>query len=166
VVDTLASGRAPERIGNRAYSGSPGGGQFRCRDGLLAVAANTRSQLLRLADALGLRAEVEPLVPGGERAFAGGEHRERIVSLLSERFAEDDVRTWETRLNRLGVPAAAMRDLAESVRDAEAAGSLRPWTLPADPPVRTPGLGFRARHLFGRAGEPFGAGQREPARGD
>ncbi|MEZ5660209.1 MAG: CoA transferase [Burkholderiaceae bacterium] len=156
VVSTMASGQAPERIGNRAYSGSPGGGQFRCRDGLLAVAANTRAQLMRLAEALGLRDRIEPLLGGGDRAFVGGEHREQIVALLAARFADEDARVWEDRLNAMGVPAAKLRDLAEAVRDATEAGSLDPWTLPCDPPVRVPGLGFRAQNLFGPSGHGFG----------
>lgn len=159
VVQTLASGEPPQRVGNQAYSGSPAAGHFECRDGLLAVGANTAAQLSRLADLLGLREALAPLLEGPGRGFVAATDRDRVAGLLAERFATDTAAAWEERLNAAGVPAARVRDLAEAIDDARAAGALAPWTLPCQPPVQVPGLGFRARNLFGTGGQPFEAGE-------
>jgi hypothetical protein len=55
------------------------------------------------------------------------------------------------------VPAAWVRDLAQSVREAEQQGVIEPWTLPARTPVRVPGLGFAAETLFAGQRAPYGA---------
>ena len=55
----LTEGVEPQRAGNRGYTGSPTADTYRCTDGWLAVAANTRRGFAKLSAALGLQALCE-----------------------------------------------------------------------------------------------------------
>jgi crotonobetainyl-CoA:carnitine CoA-transferase CaiB-like acyl-CoA transferase len=48
----LTTGKDPERVGNRGYSGSPTADTYDCTDGRLATAANTPAQFRKLARVL------------------------------------------------------------------------------------------------------------------
>lgn len=52
---TLASGRAPDRVGNRGFVGSPGAETFATVDGHISVAANTLGQFMTLCGCSGGR---------------------------------------------------------------------------------------------------------------
>jgi len=135
---TLASGKAPERVGNRGFVGSPGAETFATSDGHISVAANTMGQFAILCRVLG-RPELSapPHIPAGLAAdvfltnLATGALREA----LTEAFARARADTLETVLNAQGVPAARVRDLREYLSGAY---------------NDTPGIGVR--------GEPFAFG--------
>lgn len=156
-VATMATGEAPARVGNVGYSGSPGAETFRCRDGLLALGANTPQQMLAVGDVLGLRDEFERLLEGQNRGFVQTAHGARVRELISTAVADRSAPALEQELNAAQVPAAWVRDLAQSVREAEQQGVVEPWTLPARTPVRVPGLGFAAETLFAGQRAPYGA---------
>jgi crotonobetainyl-CoA:carnitine CoA-transferase CaiB-like acyl-CoA transferase len=66
--ETLTWADEIPRVGNKRYSGSPGADMFACRDGWLAIGANTPAHVERLMQVLGVApAEVAPLL---EPAFA------------------------------------------------------------------------------------------------
>ncbi len=135
---TLATGRAPERVGNRGFVGSPGAETFATSDGYISVAANTMRQFATLCHALGKPSlSGPPHVPAGlsPDAFLTNLATDGLRRELSQAFAAADAGTLETELNAQGVPAARVRDLHEYLRELY---------------VDTPG--------FGIDGEPFAFG--------
>ncbi len=154
VVDTLATGEAPQRRGNVGYSGSPAADTLACADGLLAIGANTPTQLIKLGDVLGVGARFRELLGGQTTGFVPPTHSQEMRQLLVDAVRDQQVADLEARVNAAGVPASQVRDLAQSVRDATASGALAPWQLPVDPPVAVPGLGFKAEGLFGGTSVP------------
>jgi len=120
VATTLASGKAPDRAGNRGFVGSPGAETFATSDGHISVAANTFGQFATLCRLLG-RPELAapPHVPDGlaKEAFLGNLATDDLRAALSKAFAPTEAAALETALNAAGVPAARVRDLEEYLRD-------------------------------------------------
>lgn len=155
-VETMATGKAPPRLGNVGYSGSPGAETFQCRDGLLALGANTPQQMLSLAKVLNMSPQVEPLLQGQTKGFVAAENGAQLRGLLVNALAQASAPELEQTLNAANVPAAWVRDLSEAVQAAEEHHLLKPWTLPGATSVRVPGLGFQAETLFAGKSVPFG----------
>ena len=113
---TLATGRAPDRVGNRGFVGSPGAETFATRDGHISVAANTMGQFATLCRLLG-RPELatSPYVPTGlgQGDFLTNVANDPLRLELQQAFASADAKDLEVALNAAGVPAAKVRDLAE-----------------------------------------------------
>lgn len=154
-VDTMATGKAPARVGNVGYSGSPGAETFQCRDGLLALGANTPQQMLALAAVLDITEPVQALLNGQRRGFVSPENGAKIRALLVEALASQSAVDMEDRLNAANVPAAWVRDLAQAVQDAQKHHLIKPWTLASAAPFKVPGLGFQAETLFGGRRAPY-----------
>ena len=138
------------RVGNKGYSGSPAADIFRCRDGWLALGANTPAHIARLVAALGLSpAEIEPLLePAGEDgpAFAKARDPAAFREVIAARIAGESAADLESRLNAEGVPSARVRTLREFTHEAAATGLLDPVALGGDGGnVPSPGLGWRVR---------------------
>lgn len=137
-ANTLATGKAPGRVGNRGFVGSPGADTFATADGHIAVAANTMGQFATLCRLL-CRPELAapPYIPGGlaRDAFLADVATPALRDELCQAFATVAAGTLETALNDAGVPAAKVRDLNAYLRD------LYPFT---------PGIGL--------AGEPLAFG--------
>lgn len=160
----LTSGVAPQRVGNRGYTGSPTADTYRCADGWLATAANTPAQFRKLCDVLGLQALCEDgraLDLAAFNAPAGGFVVARDLDYLRARFREAfatrSAQAMEEELNAVGVPAARVRRLGEFLREAEGGEqvALPDWRFTQNGhTVRTPGLGFR----FAHDGGPTAAG--------
>lgn len=157
-VDVLATGRSPSRIGNVGYSGSPGADTFMCRDGRIALGANTPEQMYKLGDVLQLRTQLEQLMGPQARGFATAQRAAELRALLQETIAPRGADELEGLLNAEGVPAARVRDLGQCVADAVSHGVIEAWSLPGAASVRVPGLGFRAGGLFGGLPMPAGHG--------
>lgn len=124
VCAALTTGNEPPRVGNDAFTGSPGSSFFECSDGTLAVGANTPAQRARLAAALGLDATAADFGP----ALAG--------TLRSRPRAEA-----EALLHRHDVPVAPVQGLAAFLAWARDQGLLE---AVAAGPVQTPGPGWRS----------------------
>lgn len=118
---TLVTGKAPDRVGNRGFVGSPGADTFAAADGHISVAANTMGQFATLCGLLG-RPELArpPSVPGGldRGAFLANAATPDLRAALADAFATASAATLEAELNAAGVPAARVRDLGEFLRDA------------------------------------------------
>lgn len=156
-VEALASGKAPPRVGNVGYSGSPGAETFPCRDGLLALGANTPQQMLALAQVLGILDRVEPLLNGQVKGFVNGQQGQQLRELISTALANASAPAMELALSAAGVPAAWVRDLGQAIQEAEQRRLIQPWSLHGDVSVRVPGLGFQADTLFAGRSAPYGA---------
>ena len=147
---TLATDQEMPRVGNKGYSGSPAADTFECRDGWLALAANTPAHIQRLMDVLGVpptevAALLEPPVAGAP-AFARARDPKAFRALLAARLAGQSAVALEQRLNDAGVPAARVRTLREFTREAVDTGLLQPVVLgEGDAQAVTPGLGWRTR---------------------
>lgn len=115
-ANTFASGKAPPRVGNRGFVGSPGAETFATSDGHISVAANTMGQFATLCRLLGhpelaSPPHVPPGLPAG--AFLADAATEDLRRELSAAFAASHAGRLEVALNQAGVPAARVRDLGE-----------------------------------------------------
>jgi crotonobetainyl-CoA:carnitine CoA-transferase CaiB-like acyl-CoA transferase len=115
-ANTLATGKAPDRVGNRGFVGSPGAETFATSDGHISVAANTMGQFATLCRLLG-RPELAkpPYLPAGlsSGAFLANAATDELREELACGFAAAETETLETALNEAGVPAARVRNLGE-----------------------------------------------------
>jgi crotonobetainyl-CoA:carnitine CoA-transferase CaiB-like acyl-CoA transferase len=148
--ETLASGQEIPRIGNKGYSGSPAADTFECRDGWLAIGANTPAHIARLLELLGVPATegAALLEPATDRAPAFARARDPIAfrDLLATRLRDCSATDLEQRLNSAGVPAARVRTLREFTQESCATGMLQPVLLgEGEAQAVTPGLGWRVR---------------------
>jgi crotonobetainyl-CoA:carnitine CoA-transferase CaiB-like acyl-CoA transferase len=113
---TLATGRAPDRVGNRGFVGSPGAETFATRDGHISLAANTMGQFATLCRLLG-RPELAapPFVPEGLAPgdFLADVANEPLRIELRQALAVAGAAELEAALNAAGVPAAKVRGLGE-----------------------------------------------------
>jgi crotonobetainyl-CoA:carnitine CoA-transferase CaiB-like acyl-CoA transferase len=154
-VAALDSGQAPERKGNVGYTGSPGAETFACRDGWIALGANTPQQMQHLARVLKIENQVIPLLEGQNRGFVSGKHLGVLSELLSSSIKKESALHLEEKLNAVNVPAAMVRDLGQAVQEGIANGTMENWLINSDQPLRVPGLGFRAKTLFAGKSRPF-----------
>ncbi len=121
----LSTERDGPRPGNRGFSGSPGAATFRCADGWLAVAANTRRQFAALCELLGL-AEVadDPAlvaqVGDGATTNVIPVDAAELGRRLDAAFACRQAAVLEGELNDAGVPAARVRRMGVFLREARA----------------------------------------------
>ena len=146
--ETMTAGNEIPRVGNKGYSGSPAADTFECRDGWLALGANTPAHVARLLDELGIaQEEAAPLLePAGEggSTFARARDPAAFRALLSARLAGASAVELERRLNASGVPAARVRTLREFTHEAVESGLLEPVAFgEGDARTVTPGLGWR-----------------------
>ena len=158
-ANTLSSGLAPERVGNRGFVGSPGAETFATADGHISVAANTMGQFAILCRLLG-RPELTmpPYLPTGlsSGAFLANAATEELRGELARAFATASADALETALNEAGVPAARVRDLGEYLSE------LYP---------QTPGIGIEGEPLalgpaFRWVGQPATSLPRAPHLGE
>jgi len=146
--ETLTRDQEIPRVGNKGFSGSPAADTFACRDGWLAIGANTPAHIERLMRVLGVAtAEVAPLLePASESepAFARARDPHAFRELLAPRLVEHSAADLEQRLNAAGVPAARVRTLREFTQEAVETGLLEPIVLgEGEARAATPGLGWR-----------------------
>jgi crotonobetainyl-CoA:carnitine CoA-transferase CaiB-like acyl-CoA transferase len=113
---TIESGKAPDRVGNRGFVGSPGAETFATSDGHISVAANTKGQFATLCRLLGRPDLAEP--PHIPADFASGAFLSNLATgelraTLRQAFLQVKAGALELALNAAGVPAARVRDLSE-----------------------------------------------------
>jgi crotonobetainyl-CoA:carnitine CoA-transferase CaiB-like acyl-CoA transferase len=170
----LTSGKEPERLGNRGYSGSPTADTYQCMDGWLSTAANTPPQFRKLARVLGVEAlcsDARALdldafnAPNG--GFVVAKDLDYVRGQIRDAFRLRSAAEMETLLNAVGVPAARVRSLGEFLRETVGRDKL---TLPVfdfaqdGRAVRTAGLGFRLAEEGGpsaRSASSLGADNQE-----
>jgi crotonobetainyl-CoA:carnitine CoA-transferase CaiB-like acyl-CoA transferase len=121
----LSTERDGPRPGNRGFSGSPGAATFRCADGWIAVAANTRRQFAILCDLLGLAGLADDpalvtQVGDGTATNVVPVDAGELARRLDSAFARHEAGALEARLNKAGVPAARVRRMGEFLREARA----------------------------------------------
>ena len=113
---TVESGKAPNRVGNRGFVGSPGAETFATSDGHISVAANTKGQFATLCRLLGRPDLAEPpYIPAdfANGAFLSNLATDELRGTLRQAFLKVKAGALELALNAAGVPAARVRDLSE-----------------------------------------------------
>ena len=156
-VMAMDNGQAPPRKGNVGYTGSPGAITLPCKDGWIALGANTPQQMGALARVLNIQSQVLPLLEGQTRGFVSDAHMPELRQLLVTALREESAQHLEVRLNAVNVPAARVRDLGEAVQEGLANGAMQSWPIGGELPMRLPGLGFRAQTLFAGQSQPPGS---------
>ena len=127
------TGRDAVRVGNRGFSGSPGGSTFRCADGWISTAANTARQFRIFCEVIGLPqvpddpALVDTRAMSAGNGFAIAVDGERLQVMFAEAIGKLAAADLEARLAARDVPCARMVTLAEFLKRAMAGGML---TLP------------------------------------
>ena len=127
------TGADAPRIGNRGFSGSPGGSTFRCADGWVSTAANTAGQFRIFCEVLGLAhvlddaslLDVAALSSG--KGFVAATDAPRLQALLAEAIGRFSAADLEAKLAARDVPCAQLLTLAAFLKRAMAGGML---TLP------------------------------------
>ena len=112
-LNTLVSGRAPERYGN-AHPNIVPYQAFACRDGHLVLTVGNDGQFARLAELLG-----HPEWSQGEYATNEGRvaHRDDLVALIQGILSGDERDVWLARFEALGIPAGPIHTLTEVFAD-------------------------------------------------
>lgn len=178
-VAAAVEGRDRPRVGNRGFSGSPGGATWRCADGWIATAANTPAQFATLCRALGvedlLRDEtlLDTAAMARGAGFVVARDDAALRARLAAAFASCSAAALERDLAAARVPAARVRSLAEFMREWAAGtmatapvtqvaypggsvpdlGTGAKWDRrPPEAPARAPRLGEHDRDLAGPAG--------------
>jgi crotonobetainyl-CoA:carnitine CoA-transferase CaiB-like acyl-CoA transferase len=148
--DTLSTGQEIPRVGNKGFSGSPAADTYACREGWLAVGANTPAQVQHLLRVLGFSPTevLELLEPdrGDGPRFAQARDPQQFRHAVATRLAQREAAHWEAALNEQGVPAARVRTLREFTHEATEQGWLQPLALGVgEARALTPGLGWQAQ---------------------
>lgn len=146
-VDHETTGKLRGLQGNEAFSNSPFSGRFDTGDGYIVVTANTLPQAKRLCAAVGNK-ELVQILDGldGEGSYSP-EQIETIQEALRAAFTSAPASIWEDRLTAAGVPAAAVRSLAETLAlpQLHHSGLMKELQVPElDMSVKVPGLPFQA----------------------
>ena len=112
VSNYLIAGVEPGAHGNENTTSAPSGA-FRCKGGLVNIAANKDEQWELLARHLGLEALLD------DPDYATREDRKRnryaLRSLIEARLEAKPARDWARELNALGVPAGAVLTVPEAL---------------------------------------------------
>ena len=127
------TGEDAPRIGNRGFSGSPGGSTFRCADGWVSTAANTARQFRIFCEVIGVAhvlddpslLDVAALQAGA--GFVSATDAPRLQTILADAIARISAADLEARLAARDVPCAQLVTLAQFLKRAMAGGML---TLP------------------------------------
>jgi formyl-CoA transferase len=115
----LATGRAPQRMGNAHPSIAPYE-LLRCANGALAVACGNDAQFRRLAAVLGKESLADDPRYASNGARVG--HRPDLVHDLEALLAADTAEAWAQRLAAVGVPAGKVGTVADGFALAESLG--------------------------------------------
>ncbi|CEA09600.1 Succinyl-CoA:(R)-benzylsuccinate CoA-transferase subunit BbsF [Arthrobacter saudimassiliensis] len=118
-ASTLATGQAPQRMGNAHPSIAPYE-TLAAADGPLAVAVGTDRQFAALARTLGVPELATDARFGSNPARVA--HRDELKELLEDRLGRRTAAQWAAALNREGVPAGKVNSIAEALALAEELG--------------------------------------------
>jgi crotonobetainyl-CoA:carnitine CoA-transferase CaiB-like acyl-CoA transferase len=129
IAGYLGNGKIPGRLGSGIGMLAPYEG-FEASDGLVMISAGNDRHFAALCEVLDL-----PGLPEDPRFATNPErvaHRDEVHDLVAERVATLSVAETLERLERVGVPAAPIQDVAQVVAhpQTEALGLLRPLEHP------------------------------------
>jgi len=139
IAGYLGTGKTPRPMGSGMNMLAPYEA-FRAQDGWVMLAAGNDRLFAALCEALGAGevAADARFLTNADRVT----HREELASILGELVARDDSATVLGKLERAGVPAAPVQDIAQVVSDEQTAalGLLQSLPHPAIPDLRLVGM--------------------------
>jgi crotonobetainyl-CoA:carnitine CoA-transferase CaiB-like acyl-CoA transferase len=144
VTNHLSSGWMPAPSGNEAWSQSPSSGAFETKDGLLMIAANNDKQFACLCKGIDRQDILQDprWNTAANRTVNATALRAELIVVFQSGLALD----WEKSLEAVGVPAAKVRSLDETLAENQA--KTRQFTSKLDMPgqphdIHVPTLGFK-----------------------
>lgn len=148
VAPYLNSKKRPERTGNRGYSLAPTADTFTTADGLLTLAVIQQPHFEKLCR------EIDRPALIGDPRFADRvkrvEHGTALKEAVEQALATRTALDWETRLTKVGLAAAAVREIPEAIAygDFEESGLVVGLSVPGAPcgQVKVLNNGFRFEH--------------------
>ncbi len=155
IVGYLGNGKVPGKLGSGIGMLAPYEG-FEASDGLVMIAAGNDRHFALLCEALDLAGLPEDprFVTNPERVA----NRDALHDLLAERVATLSVAETLERLERVGVPAAPVQDVAQVAAhpQTEALGLLHPLAHPQIEDLRlvAPPLSFDGERVVPRSAPP------------
>jgi crotonobetainyl-CoA:carnitine CoA-transferase CaiB-like acyl-CoA transferase len=155
----LATGVNPERLGNAVPAIVPYEA-FPTADGHMIVAAGNDAQFQRLCEALGL-----PFLATDSRFCTNDArvtHRRSLTPMLTAALLERPTREWLSILEKSGVPAGPINELADVFDDAQVVARGLQLELPHSSLGRVPGVACPIRF----DGVPLEYGAGPPALGE
>lgn len=123
-VNHLATGKVPERAGNRLATVYPSD-NFRCADGDIMLIVGNDGQFRRLCAVLNLEGVADD--PRFARNAARLRHADALAPLIEAALRQRGVDEWQALLDAAGVPAGPINDLAQVFADpqVQARGMVR-----------------------------------------
>ncbi|MCD2514312.1 CaiB/BaiF CoA transferase family protein [Comamonas endophytica] len=118
IPELFCSGASPGPIGAR-HSGAAPFDAFRAGDGHLVIAAGSDHLFAALASVLG-SAGLTDMPQFSTRALRVANHAE-LKAVIEQRLAQQPVAHWLGQLERAGVPAGPLNDVATMMRDPQVA---------------------------------------------
>ncbi|HEX7125878.1 MAG TPA: CoA transferase [Thermodesulfobacteriota bacterium] len=147
------TGRTPGRKGNQHPTIAPYE-TYRTRDGYVNVAAGNDALFARFCEAIG-----EPALAKDPRFAASAgrvENRPALNAVLEPILAKGTTREWIERLDRVGVPVGAIKDVAQVVADPHvlARDMVVPLPHPRVPGLKVMGIPIKLADTPGRIRRP------------
>jgi crotonobetainyl-CoA:carnitine CoA-transferase CaiB-like acyl-CoA transferase len=158
IVSAYVNGGVPAApIGNAAASGAPSSGLFDTRTSPITIVANTEGQFAALCGALGLPGLVTD--PRFSEPLARKQNQDALRQILRNCLVERPAVEWEQKLAAVGVPAGAVRSVAEVLDEphVSARGLFRPLPVPEqgrDASFPTAGFKLNGRRVGPERGPP------------
>lgn len=155
-TDYLTDHKVSKRLGNKGYSGSPASDTFECSDGWLSTAANTPTQFKKMMHQLNLDAicndsallDLDAFNAPNE-GFVVARQPDLVKLKIQNALKEKSAVELEIQLNKLGVPAAKVRTLAEFLDELSQEKNVSAPFMTfkqANKTIKTAGLGFSLDH--------------------
>jgi crotonobetainyl-CoA:carnitine CoA-transferase CaiB-like acyl-CoA transferase len=145
VADWTVAGHKQHQSGNQAVSRKPTANLFKARDGHLLLAVNSEPQYIALMKALG-REDVlsDPRFPDW---FARNANEPALRAIIEQALAADDAKSWESRLNAAGAPAASIWRIEDIIEHPQIQAREALQTIDtAFGPLRFMATGFQLAH--------------------
>jgi len=120
VSNYLATGKLPELLGNRSPTMQPTANVFATQDGFIQVIGLKETQVRALMKVLEREDLYEAHADPGARVTATAEFNAVLEPLLASKTTEH----WLATLNEVGVPVAAVQDIAAATADEQVAHRL------------------------------------------
>ena len=156
----LIAGKNPQRMGNRHPSIAPYE-SFQARDGHFNVAAANDAQFRKLCELLEMPRLADDPRFGQNRSRV--ENREALAGQLGPAFARRTVAEWVAALEKVGIPAGPINDLATALAHPQlgARGMIAEMDHPVAGPIRMLGSPLPVEGAMGSSSmrPPPGLGQ-------
>ncbi len=149
VADFTVAGHRQAQFGNQAISRKVTANLFRAKDSYLLLAVNDEKQFSALMRELGRTDVLE------DARFADWflrkENEAALRAIIEAALADEDAKTWETRLNAARAPSASIWRIEEIIDHPQIVARKAMQTAETEyGPLRLMGSGFQMAHGGGR----------------